>query len=215
MPTGAEAAEVPAAARFSLSEIGLEVSTGPVVDFRMRADLRETPEAGTVPLLYPGHFTGQKLEWPKNAWLRARGTKPNAILRTQDTEKWLFPNGFYCVIRRFTSKEEKRRIVPSVVAPTSFPGAEMLGFENHLNVFHEGKRGLPEEVARGLAVYLGSTAVDEHFRGFSGHTQVNATDLKLMRYPSRAALATLGAWAMSISDPSQDAIDERVSSLKL
>ena len=97
----------------------------------------------------------------------------------------------------------------------SFPGAEMLGFENHLNVFHEGKRGLPEEVARGLAVYLGSTAVDEHFRGFSGHTQVNATDLKLMRYPSREALATLGAWAMSIGDPSQDAIDETVSSLKL
>ena len=30
----------------------------------------------------------------------------------------------------------------------------MLGFENHLNVFHENKRGLPEALARGLAVFL-------------------------------------------------------------
>ena len=61
----------------------------------------------------------------------------------------------------------------------------MLGFENHLNVFHEDKRGLPENLAHGLAAFLNTTAVDDHFRRFNGHTQVNATDLRLMKYPSR------------------------------
>ena len=38
-------------------------------------------------------------------------------------------------------------------------------------------------------------AVDEQFRRFSGHTQVNATDLRLMKYPSRDILTRLGIWA--------------------
>jgi hypothetical protein len=101
------------------------------------------------------------------------------------------------VVRRFSSKEEKRRIVATVVRPESFPGATRLGFENHLNVFHVNRQGLPEALARGLAVFLNSSAVDAEFRRFSGHTQVNATDLRRMKYPDREALLELGRWAMA------------------
>ncbi len=107
----------------------------------------------------------------------------------------------------FFSKEEKRRIVASVVNPASFAGATALGFENHLNVFHWGREGLPEDIARGLAVFLNSTAIDEFFRRFNGHTQVNATDLKLMKYPSRAILCALGKWAKNNERQSQEMID--------
>lgn len=34
--------------------------------------------------------------------------------------------------------------------------------------------------------------VDEYFRTFSGHTQVNATDLKNLKYPSLQTLQRLG-----------------------
>lgn len=177
------------AIRFSLDEIGVRVSTGPVVDFRVKEHLRDLPEPGTVPLLYTGHFNGKRMEWPK-----ADLGKPNAICRNAETEKWLYPNGFYCVVRRLSSKEEKRRVIASVVQPSSFAGEEMLGFENHLNVFHDSKRGLPGSLARGLAVFLNTTAVDDYFRRFNGHTQVNAADLKLLKYPSRDALIALGKW---------------------
>jgi len=79
----------------------------------------------------------------------------------------------------------------------------MLGFENHLNVFHECKHGLPEALVRGLVAYLNTTAVDECFRRFNGHTQVNATDLKLMKYPSRKALVSLGKKAKVLSGDQQ------------
>jgi hypothetical protein len=121
----------------------------------------------------------------------------NAIALNPDTLKWLYPNGFYTVVRRFSAKEERRRIVASVVRPDAFPGAPMLGFENHLNVFHERRHGLPEELAYGLAAFLNTAAVDDYFRRFNGHTQVNATDLRLMKYPSRSTLADLGRWAKS------------------
>lgn len=182
-----DALELSPAICHRLDELGIMVSTGPVVDFRLKEYLRPMPEAGTVPLLYPAHFGSAGLQWPLE-----NIKKPNAIQRNADTEKWLYPTGFYCVVRRFSSKEEKRRIVASVVDPALFDEMPMLGFENHLNVFHEDRHGLPEALARGLSLFLNTGAVDAHFRRFNGHTQVNATDLRRLKYPSRAALMELG-----------------------
>lgn len=39
-----------------LSGLGVDVSTGPVVDFRAKECLRDQPEPGTVPLVYPTHL---------------------------------------------------------------------------------------------------------------------------------------------------------------
>lgn len=179
------AAEALSLSGFTLNDLGLDVCTGPVVDFRLREHLREQPEQGSVPLLYSTHFVSGQLEWPKP------GRKPNAILRNLATERWLMPNGCYVLIRRFTSKEEKRRVVAYVLDHGALV-ADVVGFENHLNVIHANKRGLPAELARGLAAYLNSQVVDDYFRTFSGHTQVNATDLRRLKYPSRDDLTCLG-----------------------
>ena len=197
-----------AGARSTLAELSIGVSTGPVVDFRMREFLRDAPAADTVPLLYPGHFTSVGTEWPKPAL-----KKPDAIVCNSDTAKWLFSTGSYCVVRRFSAKEERRRIVASVVSPETFGDAPKLGFENHLNVFHANKKGLPKALAHGLAAYLNTTAVDNYFRRFNGHTQVNATDLKQMLYPSRAALIDIGEWVIKQDGVAQHALDEMVAAL--
>lgn len=194
--------------RYSLADIGVKVSTGPVVDFRLKTHLRDMPEPGTVPLIYLGHLSMTGAVWPV-----ASLKKPNAIMRNDETEKWLYPNGFYCVVRRFSSKEEKRRVVASLVDPAAFGDHAVLGFENHMNLFHENKHGLPEALARGLAVFLNTTAVDEYFRRFNGHTQVNATDLRLMKYPSRDTLILLGEWAMKQGTLTQDQIDAKLGTL--
>lgn len=196
-----------AAVRCSLDDLGIAVSTGPVVDFRMQEHLRAMPEPNTAPLLYPAHFSSAAPAWPVS------GKKPNAIQRNADTEKWLYPNGFYCVVRRFSSKEERRRVVASVVDPALFGDAKVLGFENHLNVFHENKQGLPEALARGLAVYLNTTAVNEQFRRFNGHTQVNATDLRTIKYPDREMLIELGNWARRQDHLTQALIDDKLESI--
>ena len=206
--SGKTALELSPAVRYSLSDLGISVSTGPVVDFRLKEHLRAMPTEDAVPLLYPAHFSESGMTWPIEGM-----KKPNAIVRNTSTEKWLYPKGFYCVVRRFSSKEERRRIVANVVEPTAFPGHSALGLENHINLFHENKRGLPELLARGLAVFLNTTAVDEAFRRFNGHTQVNATDLKLMKYPNRKALIALGQWAMGHKRLTQDQIDAKLGTL--
>ena len=200
--------ELSEAIRYTLTDLGIRVSTGPVVDFRLKEHLRDMPGDGTVPLLYPVHFGSTGTTWPIEGI-----KKPNAIERNADTEKWLYPNGHYCVVRRFSSKEERRRIVASVVEPGVFGDAPALGFENHLNLFHEHKHGLSEPLARGLAVFLNTTAVDEYFRRFNGHTQVNATDLKLMKYPSRETLVELGKWAIQQGSLTQEQIDAKLETM--
>ncbi len=193
--------------KYTLDQIGLQVSTGPVVDFRLRQYLKDVPEENTVPLLYPGHFK-EYFRWPNH-----KLKKPNAIIENDNTKKWLFPNGYYCVVRRFSSKEEKRRVVASMTKPDYFPNVAHLGFENHLNVFHWSKQGLPKSLVKGLVVYLNSSLFDTAFRQFNGHTQVNATDLRNMRYPSRENLISLGNRISEPSKLSQKEIDAYVENM--
>lgn len=209
IPTGHQenSLELPQAFSYSLTQIGVTVSTGPVVDFRVKEHLRAQPDDVSVPLLYPAHFAGKHLNWPKVDF-----KKSNAIAYNSETAKWLYPAGFYAAVKRFSSKEEKKRIVARVVSPEGLQGAHY-GFENHLNIFHAKKQGLPEELALGLAVYLNSSLIDQYFRQFNGHTQVNATDLRLLTYPSRKALEKLGRWAKDLPEFEQTAIDEKVASI--
>ena len=170
----------------TLSDLGLMVSTGRVVDFRARDLLRAQPGGNTVPLIYPCHLEDGFVEWPNG------GTrKPNAIALGPRAEELVVPEGYYVLTKRFSAKEERRRIVAAVYDPTRVAAAQV-AFENHLNYFHAQGVGLPVTVAKGLAAYLNSTVVDTYFRQFSGHTQVNASDLRSLPYPAWSALTALG-----------------------
>lgn len=187
----------------TLETMDLKVSTGPVIDFRVKDHLRKQISGKSVPLLYPHHFRSFELEWPA-----VDSKKPNAITVNKATEKWLYPNGYYVIVRRFSSKEEKRRITASVFNPKEFSQWEKIGFENHLNIIHCKRKGIDKKIAYGLAVYLNSSIVDQYFRQFNGHTQVNATDLRNMKFPDAKSLCDLGEWVIGkkyrVSQPEID-----------
>ena len=184
----------------TLEDLELQVSTGPVVDFRLKEHWLAEPKGQCVPLLYTHHFRGGQFTWPMEH------KKPNALRLNDDTRKWLMPRGCYVLTKRFSAKEERRRVVAYVIEPKQLEH-EHYGFENHLNVFHHNKQGLPSDLAHGLGLFLNSTIVDRYFRNFSGHTQVNATDLRSMRYPSKMTLMRFGKWARAQQSLSQEDID--------
>lgn len=172
---------------FSLNDLNVQVSTGPVVDFRLRSHLLQNAEGRVSPLIYSHHFNQGMIQHPKLV-----SKKPNYITLNDETIKWLMPTGFYVLTRRLSSKEERRRIIPALFDPNTVH-AQKVGFENHLNVLHRKKMGLPADLARGLVIYLSSTLTDNLLRRFSGHTQVNAGDLRALRYPSLDVLVRWGA----------------------
>lgn len=189
----------------TLPDLGLQVSTGRVVDFRSKEYLRPDDVDGSVPLIYPLHMRDGAIIWPVPG-----AKKNNAIMLNEETEKLTFPLGYYVVVKRLSSKEEKRRVIAVVFDPEQLP-CERIGFENHVNVFHIDGAGLPAEVARGLCIWLNSTLLDRFIRRFSGHTQVNATDLRNLRYPSVEQLSVLGRSWESGTWLGQEKIDELIS----
>jgi adenine-specific DNA-methyltransferase len=184
----------------SLDRLGLSVSTGRVVDFRAREHLKQSPQQDTAPLIYPCHFSNGFIKWPVES-----GKKANAIASSAETSGLLVEAGFYVLTKRFSSKEQKRRVMAAIYDPARID-APLVGFENHLNYFHKHGKGLPADLAKGLALYLNSTVADQYFRLFSGHTQVNATDLRKMPYPTHEQLLRLGAYVEEAM-PNQETID--------
>ena len=184
----------------SLPDTGAAVSTGRVVDFRVREHLRESVDEDTVPLIYPHHLRSGRVRLEES-----RRKKPAALAVNGVTRKMLLPAGNYVLVKRFSSKEERRRIVAAVLE-TDDLGATEVAVENHVNVFHRDGAGLPLELAWGISAYLNTTAVDMFFRQFNGHTQVNATDLRSLNYPSVGLLNALGVAARH-AEHTQAAID--------
>jgi adenine-specific DNA-methyltransferase len=190
----------------TLDELGLSVSTGRVVDFRARQWLRAEPTSKTVPLIYPTHFDSGVIRWPK-----AQTKKPNALLHDGDSATLLVPAGVYVLVRRFSAKEERRRLVAAIFDQDTVP-CEFVGFENHLNYFHERGAPLERTLAWGLSLFMNSTPLDNYFRQFNGHTQVNATDLRSLRYPTRESLYALGRQVQKVLPP-QDEIDTLIAAI--
>lgn len=189
-----------------LADLGLSVSTGPVVDFRVRPSIQQQWMRGSAALIYPAHFDGNVVAWPKD-----RIRKPNAIRIDESSSKWLMPNGNYVLTRRFSSKEEKRRIYPALFKALGAPHTS-IGFENHLNVVHSNGKGLGPTLAKGLTSYLASSIVDLYFRQFSGHTQVNAADLRSLPLPDEEILIELAIFHVNgvVNQPNVDAYLEKL-----
>lgn len=186
----------------SLADLGIQVSTGRVVDFRSRDALSDAAEPNYLPLIYPGNLQHGTVVWPREI------KKPQWFSPSEDRfRKLTLPSGWYAIVKRFSSKEERRRVVASTWSPVDYPVD--VAFENHLNVFHQQNRGLDENLAKGLVLWMNSTLIDKFFRIFSGHTQVNATDIRTLRFPYPSDLRKLGRF----NPDSQEEIDELVMEL--
>ncbi|MDE0609290.1 MAG: Eco57I restriction-modification methylase domain-containing protein [Anaerolineaceae bacterium] len=193
--TDARVAQVLNGLDYRLEDLGVHVSTGRVVSFRARDRLRAHARADDVPLIYPQHFADGFVSWPAKP-----GNKPNAIARKDANDDLYLPNGWYVLVKRFSAKEDKRRVMAAVFDPF-LVDSEFVTFDNKLNVLHHQNAGLSMRLAKGLAAFLNSTAVDMYFRQFSGHTQVNAADLRSMCFPGFDELEYLGRFVQEKFPP--------------
>ena len=190
----------------TLDSLGLNVSTGKVVDFRVADALRSSGRGRAVPLVRPSDISTRTVRFP------AGGKHPSFIEISEKTTKLLVKNGTYVLVKRFTAKEERRRIVAAVWTRKDY-GTQLVGFENRVNYFYRPSCAIDNITARGLWAFLNSSAADMYLRQFNGNTQVNATDLRYMRYPPLDVLQAIGK-AVGFG-AGQDEIDNAVSRLAL
>ena len=179
----------------SLHGLGLDVSTGPVVPFRATNLVCKDGKlpVSHSPLLWMNHVQAMRITWPLNQ------RKPEYIKRS-GAEALLVSNRNYVLLRRFSAKEETRRITaaPWISTRSSNPD---IGLENHLNYIHRPGGSLSKDEAWGLAALLNSQVLDNWFRTVNGNTQVSATELRGMPLPTRNTIIRLGRQVRSLEDP--------------
>ena len=183
----------------TLHSLGLQVSTGPVVPFRATRFLAHSESEGLmVPLLWMQHVRPMRTVWPSSAT-----DKPQWIKAAPESMKLLVPDATYVLLRRFSAKEEKRRLVAAPLIQGSLD-EDLVGLENHLNYIRGVSRELDEELAYGLSALLNSTFLDRFFRISNGNTQVSATELRAMPLPAERDIRAIGAEAQGRLDSATD-----------
>jgi adenine-specific DNA-methyltransferase len=189
----------------SLRSYGLDISTGPVVPFRSVTLLEEAGEvpATHAPLLWMQHVKAMEVQWPI-----PEKKKPQYIKIMDAALKLLVPNKNYVLIRRFSAKEEPRRLVAAPILHGQLKSV-WLGLENHLNYIHRPGGELTDVEAWGLSALYNSSMLDSYFRTMNGNTQVSATELRAMPLPDHETIIRLGRAAMELKEPLQE-IDDLV-----
>ncbi|SIQ01125.1 adenine-specific DNA-methyltransferase [Peribacillus simplex] len=185
----------------TLSKLGISVSTGPIVDFREKPEsLRFEYNLWSFPMIYQENFRQGKIEWP------IESEKPGLIVEDDKNYKRLRPSGIYVLVKRMTTKEERKRIVAAVFNNKEYSD-QKVGFDNKINYYHIAQGGIDDlNLAKGLCLYLNSSLVDFYFRTFSGSTQVNVADLKAIKYPYKEDLIQIGRLFTEL--PPQEEIDK-------
>jgi adenine-specific DNA-methyltransferase len=190
----------------SLERFGLQVSTGRVVPFRSRSHLRNdvAQESETVPLLWMQHVKPYQVRYPLPDF-----DKPQAITQTDDS--LLIPNTNYVLLRRFSAKEDRRRLIAAPFIGEDF-SFNQIGLENHLNFIYRRQGELKRDESVGLSAILNSALVDRYFRIVNGNTQVNAAELRVLPLPPLETIIKIGKRLRDVENLSAEVIDGLVFS---
>jgi adenine-specific DNA-methyltransferase len=184
----------------SLDKYGLQVSTGRVVPFRAKKMLRESAELdSTAPLLWMQHVKPYRIEYPLSSF-----KKPQGI--SIDDASLLLPSANYVLLRRFSAKEDRRRLIAAPFIKEQF-NFEHVGFENHLNVIFKRKGTLSKNEASGVSAFLNSAIVDRYFRIVNGNTQVNAAEIRTLPLPPVEIIRLIGSKVGNVDSPTSEKID--------
>ena len=178
----------------TLPDIGLKMKTGLTVDFRNRDILRDDAEEGAIPLFYSQHIKEGVVQFPIQKEHEYVVTEQKGLM--QDNHNYLF-------VKRFTAKEEPRRLQCGVYLSKKFPQYSKISTQNKINFIDGLLTNMSECLVYGLYVLFNSTIYDEYYRILNGSTQVNSTEINAMPVPDINIIQEMGRKIMKSKDMSE------------
>ncbi len=182
----------------TLPSLGMKMKTGLVVDFRVPELLESEKSESNVPLFYSRHIKEGKVSFPA-------GIEHEFV--SNEKQSLLQKNRNYLFVKRFTSKEEKRRLQSGIYLKRKFPGYQFISTQNKIN-FIDGEEELSECTVYGLYVLFNSTLYDSYYRILNGSTQVNSTEVNAMPIPNMLQIQEMGRMLIKSKDFSEENCDE-------
>ena len=168
-----------------LKDIGLKMKTGLTVDFRNEEYLEKDAEENNVPLFSSIHFCNGVIKFPSVQ------NEPQYVNKKNNS--LLQKNSNYLFLKRFSSKEENRRIQPAMFFKNNFYNYECISTENHINFIDSiNNKELDEIMIYGLYAIYNSSLYDKYYRILNGSTQVNATEINNIPIPDEKTILKMG-----------------------
>ena len=188
----------------TLPDEGLKMKTGIVVDFRQWDELRKEPGDHILPLFYSQHIrdgrvnhqpSGKEFDWIIDE-------KPGLIQKNKN----------YVFIKRFTAKEERRRLQCGVYSPSDFKEYKFIGTQNKINfVDRVDGSEMDAQTTYGVYALLNSTLFDMYYRILNGSTQVNSTEINNIPVPPANMIKKIGERVLVTADLSTDNCDRIIT----
>lgn len=177
----------------TMPEEGIRMRTGIVVDFRQWEELRKTPGDHVVPLFYSQHIrdgrvhhrpSGKEYDWIADE-------KPGLVQKNKN----------YVFCKRFTAKEERRRLQCGIYLAEDFGKYSLIGTQNKIN-YVDSMDGSDMDLPTTYGVYalLNSTLFDTYYRILNGSTQVNSTEINSIPVPPMETIREIGRKLLKTGD---------------
>ncbi len=192
----------------TLADYNISISTGPVVSFRAIDFIQnhcEKEDTSFVPLFWLHNVNKMELDWPKD--YKGKG---QFITWEGKTKSILIPNKDYVFLRRFSTKDDKSRLIAAPYFCTHF-NSKYIGVENKVNYIYRKGSSLKECEVIGLCALLNSELFDNYFQIFNGNVNVSATELRTMKFPPLADIQEIGKLIILSNDKSMNNINRIVA----
>ena len=182
-----------------MPSMGLKMKTGLTVDFRNKELLRNNCSDNNVPLFYSQHMKNGRVIFPIG--------KENEYM-SDELPGMVQVNRNYLFVKRFTAKEERRRLQCAIYLANQYPMFKKISTQNKINFIDTiDNSEMTEELVCGLYIVLNSTLYDMYYRILNGSTQVNSTEMNSIPIPARRDLERLGRKLIESGDYSTEYCD--------
>lgn len=188
-----------------LQDYGLNISTGPVVAHRAIEYIKFSNEENLAPLFWLHNVDKMKLNWPieklnKGQYIEVNSRSLPILIQNKD----------YIFLRRFSSKDDKSRLIAAPYFKSSQKN-KLIGVENKLNYLYRKNGFLEKEEIFGLCALLNSDLFDSYFRTFNGNVNVSATELREMPFPNLEEIKEIGKNIILLSNFTSISINEYIN----
>lgn len=170
----------------SLNKYSLQISTGPVVSFRLKEFLLKNKNNNDAPLYDIFNVNKMRTEHPI-----VKDGKPQYVKICEGSVSSLIENKNYIFLRRFSTKDDKKRLIASPYF-MDLTSINYIGVENHLNyIYRPGGNMLRNEVL-GITALLNCSLFDNYFRIINGNINVSSTELRNIPLPPLEQIKEIG-----------------------
>lgn len=165
----------------------LRMKTGLTVAYRNKEFLVQEPQVNTAPIFFADNLRHHTVKIGRKGPQFLKAARSGLLQTNMD----------YIFVKRFSTKEESRRIQTAYYSAADYPVYREISTDNKLDFVIATNLNL--SILRGAFLVLSSTQFDRYYRLVNGNTQVNATEVNDMKFPNDQQLTAL-AEQFSVAD---------------